>query len=115
MEMPGMVKFFPRGTAVSAVNIADTHGKTLRRASAALKGQRDMAIQAAKQTVTKTNSRETRFGIPAGSTSPTKNPSFQNSGEDRIRVRAYFLAEAAGFPEGRAEEFWFKAEKEILG
>ncbi|HEV3203876.1 MAG TPA: DUF2934 domain-containing protein [Gemmataceae bacterium] len=74
-----------------------------------------MAIQATKQTVSKTNSRDARFGIPAGANSPTKNTSFQIPWEDRIRVRAYFLAEAAGFPEGRAEEFWFKAEKEILG
>ena len=33
--------------------------------------------------------------------------------EDRIRCRAYLLAEKAGFPEGRADEFWFRAEQEV--
>jgi hypothetical protein len=33
--------------------------------------------------------------------------------EERIRVRAYFLAQAAGFPAGRSEEFWRQAEREI--
>jgi hypothetical protein len=33
--------------------------------------------------------------------------------EEKIRVRAYLLAEAAGFPTGRADEFWLRAEKEI--
>jgi hypothetical protein len=33
--------------------------------------------------------------------------------EDKVRFRAYLLAEAAGFPAGRAEEFWLQAEKDI--
>ena len=33
--------------------------------------------------------------------------------EDRIRCRAYLLAENAGFPEGRADEFWYRAEQEV--
>jgi hypothetical protein len=33
--------------------------------------------------------------------------------EENVRVRAYLLAEAAGFPAGRADEFWQEAEKEI--
>jgi hypothetical protein len=33
--------------------------------------------------------------------------------EDRIRYRAYLLAENAGFPEGRADEFWYRAEQEV--
>ena len=37
----------------------------------------------------------------------------KNPQEDRIRLRAYLLAEAAGFPAGRADEFWHQAEKDI--
>jgi len=33
--------------------------------------------------------------------------------EDRIRCRAYLLAENAGFPEGRADEFWYRAEQDV--
>ena len=33
--------------------------------------------------------------------------------ENRIRCRAYLLAESAGFPEGRADEFWYRAEQEV--
>ena len=33
--------------------------------------------------------------------------------EDRIRCRAYLLAENAGFPGGRADEFWYRAEQEV--
>jgi hypothetical protein len=33
--------------------------------------------------------------------------------EERNRARAYLLAEAAGFPEGRAEDFWYQAEREL--
>ncbi len=48
--------------------------------------------------------------------SPAPAAQFRNSTvslEERIRNRAYLLAEAAGFPEGCADEFWFKAEKEV--
>jgi len=35
--------------------------------------------------------------------------------EERIRRRAYRLWEEAGQPDGRSNEFWLAAEKEILG
>ena len=35
--------------------------------------------------------------------------------EDQIRERAHQLWEAAGRPEGRQEEFWQQAEREICG
>jgi DUF2934 family protein len=34
--------------------------------------------------------------------------------EQDIRHRAYRLWQAAGEPEGRADRFWYQAEKEIL-
>jgi len=33
--------------------------------------------------------------------------------EDRIRVRAHQLWELAGRPEGRQDEFWREAEREL--
>jgi hypothetical protein len=44
---------------------------------------------------------------------PIQNPDKRETQEERIRFRAYLLAEAAGFPDGRADEFWHQAEKEI--
>jgi hypothetical protein len=35
--------------------------------------------------------------------------------EDIIRMRAYFLWEQDGRPEGRAEEYWQRAESQIKG
>ena len=35
--------------------------------------------------------------------------------EERVRLRAYLLAEGAGFPEGRTEEFWHRVEEETRG
>jgi len=35
--------------------------------------------------------------------------------EDRIRTRAHQLWEAAGKPEGREDEFWHEAERELSG
>ena len=35
--------------------------------------------------------------------------------EEEIRQRAHRLWEEAGMPEGRSDEFWLKAELEILG
>ena len=35
--------------------------------------------------------------------------------EDRIRTRAHQLWELAGRPEGREEEFWHEAERELSG
>jgi hypothetical protein len=37
----------------------------------------------------------------------------KNPQEDKIRLRAYLLAEKAGFPAGRADEFWHQAEKDV--
>jgi Protein of unknown function (DUF2934) len=33
--------------------------------------------------------------------------------EDQIRIRAHQLWEAAGSPEGREDEFWHEAEREL--
>ena len=33
--------------------------------------------------------------------------------EEQIRVRAHQLWEAAGSPEGREDEFWHEAEREL--
>ena len=38
-----------------------------------------------------------------------------NKREERVRRRAYQLWEEAGRPEGRSNEFWLRAEEEILG
>ena len=38
-----------------------------------------------------------------------------NSLEDEIRTRAYLLYEQEGRQEGRDEEYWLRAESEILG
>jgi hypothetical protein len=35
------------------------------------------------------------------------------AGEDRIRERAHQLWELAGRPEGRQDEFWREAEREL--
>jgi len=35
--------------------------------------------------------------------------------EEDVRRRAYRLWEEAGRPEGRSEEFWLAAEREVLG
>jgi Protein of unknown function (DUF2934) len=33
--------------------------------------------------------------------------------QDQIRARAYQLWKAAGKPEGREDEFWYQAEREL--
>jgi hypothetical protein len=35
--------------------------------------------------------------------------------KERIKVRAYYLWEAAGRPEGRSDEFYYAAKKAIMG
>ena len=53
---------------------------------------------------------------PAAKTTPCAsfpNSDPKQSSEEKIRFRAYLLAEAAGFPAGRADEFWHQAEKDI--
>jgi hypothetical protein len=54
-----------------------------------------------------------RPGVPP----PVSLPGEVDGGweEEQIRVRAYFLAEAAGFPDGREAEFWHQAAREIRG
>ena len=37
----------------------------------------------------------------------------EESLKDQIRIRAHELWELAGKPDGRHEEFWYEAEKEI--
>ena len=44
---------------------------------------------------------------------PGQGPDERKPQEDKIRIRAYLLAEAAGFPAGRADEFWIQAERDI--
>ena len=44
---------------------------------------------------------------------PAQSPNNRDPQEERIRYRAYLLAEAAGFPDGRADEFWHQAETEV--
>jgi hypothetical protein len=39
----------------------------------------------------------------------------ENNIEERIRHRAQEKWQLAGYPEGRSEEFWLEAEKEIRG
>jgi hypothetical protein len=50
--------------------------------------------------------------VPAAPANASTDPGSQ---EERIRVQAYLLAQDAGFPDGRAEEFWRLAEEEIKG
>jgi hypothetical protein len=53
---------------------------------------------------------------PASKTAPFgsfPHSDSKQSLEEKIRLRAYLLAEAAGFPPGRADEFWQQAEREI--
>ena len=78
--------------------------KLFTEALAAWKGQRDMTKE----------SYETAFGTaPSVQRGIRTSPSIGEPQEERIRFRAYLLAEAAGFPAGRADEFWHQAEKEI--
>ena len=38
-----------------------------------------------------------------------------DSSDEQIRARAHQLWEAAGSPDGREQEFWYQAEKELRG
>src|SRR5207245_608750 len=84
--------------------IVQVTGRTL----AALKGQRDMSRTPTQSPIAPAQ-RPNRV-IPSG---PVQRADGRNPQEDKIRFRAYLLAEAAGFPPGRADEFWHQAEKEI--
>jgi hypothetical protein len=79
----------------------------LAEALAARKGPRNMI----SQQVNKPSFPTAGAARLAGKTSSVADG--RESLEDRIRRRAYLLAENAGFPEGRADEFWYRAEQEV--
>ncbi len=85
--------------------------KSLTKALADWKGQREMAKQRNQTAIATAPSaqRATR----ANPSAPVQSSGNREPQENRIRFRAYLLAEAAGFPAGRADEFWHQAEKEI--
>ena len=68
----------------------------------------------ARATSIKTRKAYTTNGDNYGGSSVTVI-SAPNSLEDEIRVRAYLLYEQEGRQDGRDEEYWFRAESEILG
>jgi hypothetical protein len=78
---------------------------------ASLKGQRDMARTTTQSPFAPTSPVQ-RSTNPTAFT-PLQGADDRKPQEDRIRFRAYLLAEAAGFPAGRADEFWLQAEREI--
>jgi hypothetical protein len=83
--------------------------KLFTEAFATWKGQRDMIKDRTQTSIAPSTQ-------PAARTTPSisfPNSDPKQSVEEKIRFRAYLLAEAAGFPPGRAEEFWHEAEKEI--
>jgi hypothetical protein len=86
--------------------------KRFAKAFKVWKGRRVMATQQARKTATSAT-REPRWEAKGASLASEQVGSRDESVNERIRKRAYLLAEAAGFPEGRAEEFWLRAEKEI--
>jgi hypothetical protein len=51
-------------------------------------------------------------GFP-GSTSQTESRPMSKPTEEQIKIRAHELWEQAGKPEGREDEFWHQAEKEL--
>ena len=51
----------------------------------------------------------------AVSNSPRVVMTMANPSDEQIRERAHQLWEAAGSPEGREQEFWYQAEKELRG
>ena len=84
----------------------------LAEAVAALKGPRHMTTHQ----VNKPSFPAARAARLAGKTSSVAPGQLSDNGESlegRIRCRAYVLAENAGFPEGRADEFWYRAEQEV--
>jgi hypothetical protein len=73
------------------------------------------AVQAAPAAPAQVADRRGEGAAPAG---PDVPPPAQVDGareEEQIRVRAYYLAEAAGFPKGRSDEFWHQAAREVRG
>lgn len=84
--------------------------KSLTEALAAWKGQRDMANTRTQTAAAAPSAqRATKFSP----SSPVQSSPNKEQLEEKIRVRAYLLAEKAGFPSGRSDEFWLQAEKEI--
>ena len=45
----------------------------------------------------------------------TTKPEWQQVPEEYVRVRAYYLWEEAGCPDGDGSEFWTRAESELRG
>lgn len=43
------------------------------------------------------------------------NPTEEQTTEEQIRIRAHQLWDLAGRPEGREDEFWHEAERELKG
>jgi len=68
----------------------------------------------ARATSIKTRKAYTTNGDNYGGSSVTVI-SAPNSLEDEIRVRAYLLYEQEGRQDGHDEEYWLRAESEILG
>jgi hypothetical protein len=83
--------------------------KLFTEALATLKGQRDMMKDRNQPSIAPSTQHAAKTA-PAASF-PNSDP--KHSVEEKIRLRAYLLAEAAGFPSGRAEEFWHQAEIEV--
>ena len=84
----------------------------LAEALAARKGPRHMISQQVNQSSFPTAG-SARLAGKTTSVASAKLSDGRESLEDRIRRRAYLLAENAGFPEGRADEFWYRAEQEV--
>jgi hypothetical protein len=83
--------------------------KLFAEALTAWKGQRDMMKDRTQTSIAPSTQPAMKTGPCAGF--PNSDP--KQSLEEKIRCRAYLLAEAAGFPPGRADDFWRQAEKEI--
>jgi hypothetical protein len=84
----------------------------LAEALAAWKGPRHMTNQQVNQPSFPI-ARAARLAGKTSSVAPAQLSDDREPLEDRIRCRAYLLAENAGFPEGRADEFWYRAEQEV--
>jgi hypothetical protein len=85
--------------------------KSLTEALTAWKGKRDMAKDRNQPTVAAAPSAQRSTKVAPSN--PVQGFGNKEQLEEKIRVRAYLLAEEAGFPTGRADEFWLRAEREI--
>ena len=84
----------------------------LAEALAARNGPQHMIRQQANKSTFPTTG-AARLAGKTTSVASAKLSDGRESLEDMIRCRAYLLAENAGFPEGRADEFWYRAEQEV--